>query len=547
MIGNLFVNVKANTGGLTRGLAKSEKSVKRFGASMQRVGSKMTRGLSLPLLALGGNAVRVFASFEESMSRVKALTGATGEEFNALEKQARKLGKTTIFTARDAATAMSEFALAGFETGEIMESMQGTLDLAAAAQLNVGQAAKITTAVMGGMGIEAKDLQGAVDIMAKAFITSQTDLAQLGEGLKKVGPLAKLGNISFGETVSVLQALADGGLRAEEGGTAFRNILLRLTGAAPEATAKLKAMGIQTKDAGGNLLEISNIIGQLERKLAGLGPGDKLAVIGNVFGKLGAGGAGILIETGQIELEKMNDALLNLGNVAGEIAAIQMDNLAGTTKRMTSAIEGLNIEVGKTASGPLGKLIEGLTKGVVWFGNLEESTQKMVLGFAGFLVVVGPGLFIIGKLGELLTLAGTAAAVAGAPFIAAAAAVTLLVVAMTDLNEVAKKSDALPGILKEKGISGFEEDIKNASIFTRAGAVDRVASVDPGTAFDAKFQAAQAETNQRRAAELGLSTNQLDIERGADNLSPRLLAAIEKQTEKIGELVDVTRELGGGL
>ena len=281
LIGNLVVNILAKTAQFDKGLGKVTSRLKRFKRALKpitditnRIFATTVRAAKLAAIGIGiatAAIIRHGASFEKTMSRVLALTGATKEEFAALESTAVKLGETTEFSAKQAAEAMSFFAIAGFDVEKIIGALPSTLNLAAAGQIGLADAADITAKIMAGMGIKANQLEGTVDILAKAFTTANTNLLQLGEALSFVGPVARATGKGLEETVAAIQLLSNAGLQAERAGTGLRNILARLTGGTPQATRKLQELGVQTMDSAGNMLPQGDIIDQMNRSLFLLG------------------------------------------------------------------------------------------------------------------------------------------------------------------------------------------------------------------------------------------------------------------------------------
>ncbi len=506
LIGNLFVNVRANTSGLTRGLAKSKKSVSNFGRSMKTAGRNLTLGLTAPIVALGVSSVKTAATFEKSMSRVLALTEATDKEFVSLNKTALKLGKTTVFTASQAAEGMSAFALAGFNANKIIAAMPATLNLAAAGQLGIADAAAITAKIMSGMGIQADQLENSVNVLTKAFTTAQTDLIDLGEGLKFVGPVARSVGLSFEETVSVLQALADGALAGGEGGTKLRMILLRLAGATPEATKKLDALGIKTADAGGNLLSIANIVDQLNRSMKNLAPTAKTALLGQIFDARQVAAMNILLSKGAFELQEMSNALFGLGNVAENIADIQLDNLFGSVTRLKSAFEGLSISFGDALIGPIDTIVNKLRDLTLWFGKLSVNTKEWILIISGIAAIIGPAIISIGFLASGIS--AIVATVKGIGLVAGAIGGLNLAIGFAVIGAItlASKIDAmitrgkrLVPMLKDLNISGFGADIERSGFLAKSGAVQNIATVQgrESAGFKAKASAVRQERINR--------------------------------------------------
>ena len=178
--GSAYVELATRDSKLVRGLQRAARRLNGFAASVKATGLKLI-GMGTAAAAPFALSARTFASFESQMARVKALTGAQGAEFDKLEKTARRLGSTTVFSASQAAEAMSYFALAGFDVDKILGAIGPTLNLAAAGQIEIAQAADIAAKIMAGMGLSADELTGAVDVMAKAMTTANTDLTMLGD------------------------------------------------------------------------------------------------------------------------------------------------------------------------------------------------------------------------------------------------------------------------------------------------------------------------------------------------------------------------------
>ncbi|KKN35510.1 hypothetical protein LCGC14_0782780, partial [marine sediment metagenome] len=257
---------------LTRRLNTNSASLRRG----TRAAATMTTTLgSLRSIALGvgvtfgawqvarilGGALRTAAEFEAGMNRVKALTQATRKEFSLLEEKAKTLGSTTVFSARQVTDAMGFLAQAGFSVNEIVGSMRDTLNLAAAAGLDLGTAADIVSNVMSGFGIRVEELGSAVDVLAKASISANTDLLQLGQAMKLAGPVAKQFGLTFEETTAAIALMGNAGFQSTLAGTALRGALIRLA-------ASAKKFGIDVFDARGKLLPLVEIMRRL--RTAGL-------------------------------------------------------------------------------------------------------------------------------------------------------------------------------------------------------------------------------------------------------------------------------------
>lgn len=385
--GAAYVELTARDSKLVAGLAKASKRLKSFAASMKQVGMDLFRGGVITALPFG-LSVKLFAGFEQQMARVKALTGASGDEFAKLEAKAKELGAATIFSASQAAEAMSFFALAGFKTDQILKAVGPTLDLAAAGQIEIGEAADIATKIMAGMGIASDDLGRAVDVMAKAMTTANTDLLMLGEAFKFVGPMAKSAGISLEEITAAIQLLSNAGVQGEMAGTTLRGMLLSLTSPSAEAQSELQRLGIRVLDTAGNVRPLVDIITDLERSLTGVGSGEKLRVLGTIFPARQAAGAAELVSQGAQRLRDATRALESSSGTAARIASIQINTLQGDFIILLSALEGVAIAVGEALRTVLRVTTQAVAKLASILSIWITNNKLVVLSTAAIIVSV---------------------------------------------------------------------------------------------------------------------------------------------------------------
>src|SRR5690606_9467938 len=304
-----------------------------IGSGLSRVGQRMSLFITAPLVAAGTGIVKLSQDFEKSMNRVQALSGASGEALGRLRDQARQLGADTQFSASEAADAMSFLAMAGFNVDQIYRSMPDTLNLAAAAQLDMGSAADIVSNIMTGFGIQTDQLGVAVHVLSKAFISSNTDLTMLGQGMKFVGPIASGLGVSFEETTAALGLLSNAGIQAGSAGTGLRRILGTLASEADK-------LGISTTDAAGNLLPLADILDVLNER--GLTTAEAL----EIFGDRGGPAMQALLSQGGQALRQFTQQLEDAGGTAQAVAETQMQGLHGMIKELQSAGEELALSLG---------------------------------------------------------------------------------------------------------------------------------------------------------------------------------------------------------
>lgn len=386
---------------LTAGLRNAQRRLRAFGDGVRSIGQRLVATSALAAAPFAASSV-TFARFEQAMARVRALTGASAKDFQRLEAEAKRLGESTVFSASQAAEAMSFFALAGFDVDQILKAMVPTLNLAAAGQLEIAQAADIAAKVMAGMGIEAEDLGSAVDVLTKAMTTANTDLQQLGDAMKFIGPIAKSAGIEFEEIIAAIQLLSNAGIQAEMAGTTLRGALLTLTSPSKEARAKLIELGVAVNDAAGNVRPLADIIGDLERALSGMGTGERLEALGTIFQARQAAGVAELLAQGGDKLREYTDALRDSGGTAARIAGVQLNTLSGQATILKSALEGLAITIGESLVAPLRVVTHFITKATGAIADWVRENRSLV-------VIAAASVLAIGAIGASLVLIGVAA------------------------------------------------------------------------------------------------------------------------------------------
>ena len=338
-------------------------------ASIQRiVGGLQTLKVALVSTGIGalvvaaGSLVGLFISatkkgseFAKSMSGLKAVTGATEKEMNALASSAKELGSSTEFTAMEVASLQTELAKLGFPTADILDMSEATLNLASSMGISLGEAAAFTGSTLRAFGLEATDSKEVIDILAQSTSSSALDFNKLNTALTTVAPIAKTANVSLSETTAMLGTLANSGFDASTSGTALRNIFLTLA-----------QEGLTMEEA---FAKINNAT-------------DKNVVALDLFDKRGAGVAITLAEnaeaTGKLltELNGATDAFNGLGAAAG-IAETRLDNLDGDTTKLGSAWEGflLSVEDGEGIFSSIARgFVQGLTSIVSTLTFVSKAT-----------------------------------------------------------------------------------------------------------------------------------------------------------------------------
>lgn len=370
----------SSAGGKAKGLNTSLGSLATSFTGVSLGAAGVAGGIALvgtALVSFGKDAVREGTAFQKAMSGVGAISGAVGKDFAALESQAKSLGATTKFTAIEAADGMKFLAQAGFETSEILLALPPTLDLAAASNLGLGESADIVSNILTGFGAQAQETGRFVDVLTKTFTTSNTDLLQLGQAMKFVAPVARSLGVSLEETAAAIGKLSDAGIQGEMAGTALRQLLLSLGAPTTKAAEEMKALGINIFNASGEMLPLPEIIGNLKMGLSGLSQEQQAVAVKTLVGSRNFAALNVLLAEGELSLQGYTNSLTDVG-VAAEIAALQLDNLAGDQTLLNSAISGLKIEIfeeleptlRRTSQAMLGLVTRSNEVFTIWSSNI---------------------------------------------------------------------------------------------------------------------------------------------------------------------------------
>jgi outer membrane murein-binding lipoprotein Lpp len=360
----------ANIAPMVGGLNKAERKLDQTGRKFESIGKSLTKSISVPMAAIGTLSVAVFSGFEAKMSEVKAISGATADQFQKLRANAEQLGASTIFTAKDVAQLQVEFAKLGFTADEITKVTEATLYLAQASGTDLARAAEVAGATLRGFGLDATETNRVTDVMALSFSRSALDMEKFAESMKYVAPIANAAGVSLEETTALLGVLANAGISGSQAGTSLRRILTDLgseSGTTSEKIAKLAAKGISMENAMDDV--------------------------------------GRSAQSALLVLQKNVDSIPNLtkqfDNASGSakgMAEIMGDNLQGSMKAFQSASEGALIQIGELVSVAFRPLVDIATAAISAFNNMNPTIKKIIVGFAMATATIGPAILAVGGL-----------------------------------------------------------------------------------------------------------------------------------------------------
>lgn len=305
--------------------------------------------------------VEVGSSFEAGMSEVEAISGATGSELEALEDKAKSLGSSTKFSATEAASAMTNMSLAGWSVSQTLSGIDGVLQLAAASGMDLADASQVVTDNISSFGLEAESAMHIADMMAYAQANSSTTAAELGEAYKNCGANMNAAGQDIETTTSMLESLANNGLRGSEAGTALAAVMRDMTSKMKDGKIAVGDTSVAVMDSAGNFRDMTDILKDVEGATDGMGDAQKQAALMATFTSDSIKGLNMLLNTGADQVAGYEESLRNCSGAASDMADTMQDNLQGKLTELSSATEGLGIAVYDYISGPLQSGVELLT------------------------------------------------------------------------------------------------------------------------------------------------------------------------------------------
>lgn len=373
-------------------------NLKGAGKTMTSAGSTLTKGITAPILGIGLAGLKTATNFEKGMSEVKAISGATEKDFDALREKAIELGADTAFSANEVAEAMTEMAKAGWSSQQIIDGMGGVLDAAAASGEGLATVSTIVADAITGFGMEAKDSNRIADLLTQAANSGTIGISDLGESFKYIAPVAGTLGLSVEDVTTALSAMSMAGIKGSQAGTSLRTMLKRMVDPTDEVAAAMEELGVEVTNQDGSMKSLDDIVSNLRTSFDGLTDSEKAKYAATIAGQEGMSGMLSLLNLTEEEYDAIAESMDNAGGVAEETAAIMQDNLQSKTEQLFGALESLAIKLADYAIPSLQNFVEWLTDLFDKFTDLDPETQKMILKFAGFAAAIGPVLLVIGKI-----------------------------------------------------------------------------------------------------------------------------------------------------
>ena len=377
-------------------LSAAEK-IQGVGGALTTIGGTLTRNVTLPLVGAGAAALTVAANFDEGMSKVQAISGATGEDLDKLRDKAREMGSKTKFSASEAADAMSYMAMAGWKTGDMLDGIEGIMNLAAASGEDLATTSDIVTDALTAFGLKAKDSAHFSDILAAASSNANTNVSMMGESFKYCAPIAGAMGYSAEDVAEALGLMANSGIKASQAGTALRSIMTKLTGDFKISGKELGEVTIKATNADGSMRELSDILADCRGAFSKLTESEKSANAETLAGKYAMSGFLSLMNAAPEDIGKLSGAIAGCDGAAEKMAATMQNNLKGQLTVLKSQTEELAIGFG-TELMPVAQDLVGVASSAVQaFSGLDDGAKKFIV-YAGLAAAAaGPLATGIGK------------------------------------------------------------------------------------------------------------------------------------------------------
>ena len=402
----ISVILSADIDGFKKGLSEAndafEKVKDKFSKSFEsikEIGSNLTTYVTLPITLLGGQILKTAGDFESSMNELKAITQATGDEFDAMREKAKQIGATTQFSASEASKAMTMLAKNGLKFNQILGGgIDATMALSAATKADLSEAADIATDAMLQFNLQAKELPKVADLITGATINSKFGIQDFGYALANAGGVAGSMKVKLEEFAAAMSVTSSAFSSGGDAGTSFKTFLLRLSPTTKSAKDAMKQLGIESFYTNGKLDDLATVAEKLKKATRGLSDEAKTNAFKDIFGDDAIRTALMLSEAGADGINKMVESLKNVK--ASEIAKTQMEGFNGAMKALSSAFEAVQLAIAD--SGLLSfftSLINHVTVIVQKIAQLNPNILKFGTIIAGLVASIGPLLFVIGKLG----------------------------------------------------------------------------------------------------------------------------------------------------
>ena len=376
-------------------IAAAGDKFEKAGDSITNAGKQISVA-SAAVTGLGVAAVKTAADFDSAMANVAAISGATGDDLQALRDKAREMGEKTKFSASEAADAMSYMAMAGWKTGDMLSGIEGIMNLAAASGEDLATTSDIVTDALTAFGLTAEDSAHFADILAAASSNANTNVSMMGETFKYCAPVAGALGYSAEDVAEAIGLMGNAGIKSTQAGTALRTMMTKLQGELKLSGEALGEVTIQTANADGSMRELSDILADCRTAFSKMSESEAAAAAETLVGKNAMSGFLALMNSAPGDIDKLRNAIDNCDGSAENMAAIMQDNLNGQLTILKSQLEELAISFGEMLMPVIRKVVTAVQGFVDKLNNMDEAQRKTIITIGLVIAALGPFLVILG-------------------------------------------------------------------------------------------------------------------------------------------------------
>lgn len=368
----------------------------KVGGTLTSVGQKLLP-LSTSIAGLGVAAVKTTADFDSEMSKVSAISGATGTDLDKLRGKAREMGAKTKFSASEAAQGMQYMAMAGWKTQDMMDGLEGIMNLAAASGEDLASTSDIVTDALTAFGLSAKDSSHFSDILAAASSNANTNVSMMGETFKYAAPV--LGSLGYTaeDAALAIGLMANAGIKSSQAGTSLRGAITNLAKPTDTVAAAMDKYGISLTDSSGKMLSLRELMEQLRQKLGGLSEAEQAQAAAALFGKNAMSGMLAIINGSDKDFEKLAGAIDNCDGSSEKMANTMNDNLQGQITILMSQLQELAISFGEILMPKIRDIVTHIQNFVDKLNAMDEGQKETILRIGMFVAALAPMLMGLGK------------------------------------------------------------------------------------------------------------------------------------------------------
>ena len=547
-------------------ITRAGKEIQSVGKSISKTGSSLTKSVTVPIASIGVAAVKTAADFEAGMSKVASISGDTGnatksmitlademglsyqksadgsvKAMDILSAKALQMGAKTKFSATEAADAFSYMAMAGWETQQMMEGIEGIMYLAGATGEDLAQTSDIVTDALTAFGMQANETNRFVDVLAKTANKSNTNVSLMGETFKYVAPVAGALKFNVEDTAVAIGLMANSGIKASNAGTALRSLFTNLAKPTDQIQAAMDKLGISLTDSSGKMKSFDTLMREMRGSFSGLTEAEKAQYAATIAGKTGMSGLLAIVNASEGDFQKLTSEIRKSTGAAKGMYDVANDNLTGRLTVLKSTLESIAITLGNKLMPYVEKGVAKLQSLAEKFNALDDATLNTIIKVAAIAAAIGPAILIFGKMvlavGNVVSVVGKVATAFGkfgtiSAMLASPAGIVVAVLAAIAVAAVLvyKNWDKIKPVI-DKVVKSLQPAIK---IFKDMLSTCKETLAPIGSLFKKSFGSAIAESTGIVSKEFGSTS---DIIKSFGQTCTKIMSAIAPIVKKAVEVI----------